>query len=192
MGHEEAKASRKPRADSLRNREKLLEAATEVFRDGGPGASLDAVAKRAEVGIGTLYRHFPTRDALFAAVYRRDVDRLADMAEALSADAGPMEALRRWLHAAVDVVATKKGMLAALELEVAGQEDLFAYTSGRMRGAAEALVLRAKKAGAMRPEISSEDLLLALIGMCHSRERPGWRDSVARVLDIFVDGLRVR
>lgn len=192
MGQEDAKASRKPRADSLRNRERLLAAATEVFRAGGPEASLEAVARRAEVGIGTLYRHFPTRDTLFEAVYRRDVDELADLAEVLSASEPPGEALRLWMHRAVDVVATKKGMLAALTVATEGRQELYAYTSGRMHDAARGLLERAVAAGAVRDDVTPEDLLHAFVGMSSTRPRPDWREAVTRVLDIFVDGLAPR
>src|SRR5579864_6996027 len=109
--------TRSQRADAVRNRERLLEAAKAVFSSGGPDASLEAVARRAGVGIGTLYRHFPTREALFEAVYRREVEQLADLAEQLKADnVAPTEALRRWLRSNVEFVATKKGMSAALTL----------------------------------------------------------------------------
>ncbi|MFC2968522.1 TetR/AcrR family transcriptional regulator [Acidimangrovimonas pyrenivorans] len=192
MGQESAKASRKPRADSLRNREKLLAAAAEIFRDGGPEASLDAVARRAGVGIGTLYRHFPTRDALFEAVYRRDVDQLADLAEELAAAEDPVAALRDWLHRGVDVVATKKGMLATLALATEGKQELFAYTTGRMYAAAGMLLDRAVAAGALRSDVAAEDVLRALVGLCSMRDQPDWRQSVTRLLDIFVDGLKRR
>src|SRR5271155_4333914 len=99
MGLESAKRRRKPRADSILNRERLLEAAAEIFAAGGAQASLEAVARHAEVGIGTLYRHFPTREALFEAVYRREVDQLGDLADRLAREPDPVEALRAWLHA---------------------------------------------------------------------------------------------
>ena len=110
------KTTRKPRADAVRNRERVLEAAKAVFSAGGAEASLEAVARAAGVGIGTLYRHFPTREALFEAVYRREVQQLADLAEQLKQEAQPVEALRRWLRSNVKFVATKKGMSAALAL----------------------------------------------------------------------------
>ena len=147
MGHQSAKANRKPRADGLRNRELLLAAAKEVFSAGGPGASLEAVARRAGVGIGTLYRHFPTRDALFEAVYRREVDQLGELAGRLAAEAAPVDALRHWLHALVETIATKKGMLATLELATEGKSELFAYSSERMGTAARALLARAVAVG---------------------------------------------
>src|SRR6204780_27236 len=95
---------RKPRADAIRNRERVLEAAKAVFSAGGPEASLEAVAKRAGVGIGTLYRHFPTREALFEAVYRREVQQLADLAERLKDERAPVEALRHWMHSNVTFI----------------------------------------------------------------------------------------
>src|SRR6201990_3505935 len=98
---------RKPRADAVRNRERVLEAAKVVFNAGGPEASLEAVAKHAGVGIGTLYRHFPTREDLFEAVYRREVEQLGDLADQLAHEPDPVEALRRWLRANVEVVAPK-------------------------------------------------------------------------------------
>ena len=189
MGSPTAKATRKPRADSLRNREKLLVAAAEVFRTGGAAASLEAVARRAEVGVGTLYRHFPTREALFDAVYRREVEQLADLADTLAQSEPPMEALRRWLHANVGMVATKKGMLAALAISAESASPLHARSFERLTAAARPLLSRAAEAGTIRDDVSAEDVLWALIGMCHMRSQPGWQESVGRLVDIFVDGL---
>lgn len=192
MGQAEPKASRKPRADSLRNREKLLDAAREVFREGGSGASLEGVARRAGVGIGTLYRHFPTRDALFDAVYRSDVDALRDLAVRLADEADPVEALRLWLHAAIAVVGTKKGMFATLAIAAEGKQDLFAHTSKTMIAAADSLLQRAVSAGEIRADIGAEDFLRALVGVCHNPDQPGWQTSARRLADVFVDGLRRR
>src|ERR1700736_6057379 len=119
------KSTRKPRANAVRNRERVLKAAKIVFSTGGAEASLEAVARRAGVGIGTLYRHFPTREALFEAVYRREVDQLGDLAEQLKNDAAPVDALRRWLRSNVEFVATKKGMGAALALAAYGKSELY-------------------------------------------------------------------
>src|SRR5262245_44267466 len=101
-------ATRKPRADALRNRERVLEAAKTVFSSGGSDASLEAVARHAGVGIGTLYRHFPTREVLYEAVYRREVEQLGELAEQLKSEPDPVDALRRWLSSNVEFVATKK------------------------------------------------------------------------------------
>src|SRR4051812_32586949 len=114
MASRSAAILRKPRADAVRNRDRVLEAAKIVFSAGGSEASLEAVAKRAGVGIGTLYRHFPTREALFEAVYRREVEQLSELAEQLKGAPEPLEALRRWMKANVELVATKKGMISAL------------------------------------------------------------------------------
>jgi AcrR family transcriptional regulator len=188
-----AKARRKPRSDALRNRERLLRAAAEVFSAGGPDASLEAVAKRAGVGIGTLYRHFPTREALFEAVYRHEVDQLAELAEQLARDAAPVDALRQWLHANVRLVATKKGMFAALAIAAHGPSELYVYSFERLTNAARLLLDRGMAAGEIREDITPEDLLRALVGMCSNMyERPNWQASVLRLIDIFVDGLRKR
>jgi AcrR family transcriptional regulator len=192
MEDQSAENVRKPRADAVRNRERVLEAAKAIFSAGGADASLEAVARRAGVGIGTLYRHFPTREALFEAVYRREVQQLADLAELLKNDAAPVDALRRWLRSNIEFVATKKGMSAALALAVHGSSELYAYTFDRLTKAVGALLDRAVASGEVRTDISPEDLLRALAGMCYMRDQPGWQTSVLRLVDVFVDGLRVQ
>ncbi|WP_422001200.1 TetR/AcrR family transcriptional regulator [Reyranella sp.] len=186
------KAARKPRADSVRNRERLLKAAARVLGAGGPEASLEAVARRAGVGIGTLYRHFPTRDALFEAVYRHEVEELAALAESLAKEVPPVDALRRWIRAIVQLVATKKGMLAALALVADGRSDLWAYSSQRLSGAVGTILARAAAAGQVRRDVRPEDLLHALIGLCYAYDRPDWQETVLRLADVFVDGLLVK
>ena len=184
---------RKPRSDAVRNRERLLKAAAQIFSAGGPDASLEAVAKRAGVGIGTLYRHFPTREAMFEAVYRHEVDQLGDLAEELAREAAPVEALRRWLHANVRLVATKKGMVAALALAAHGPSELYAYSFERLRKAVGALLDRAIQTGDIRADITPEDLLRALLGMVYNvYDTPDWQKTALRLADIFVDGLRKR
>ncbi len=190
MGDHSGKTARGPRADALRNRERVLEAAKAVFSAGGPGGSLEAVARRAGVGIGTLYRHFPTREALFEAVYRREVQHLVDLAEQLNAEAAPVEALRRWMRANVEFVATKKGMSAALALAAHGSSDLAAYTFERLTCAVGGLLRRAVEAGEIRADISPEDLVRAFVGMCYTHDNPGWQANVLRLVDVLVDGLR--
>jgi AcrR family transcriptional regulator len=192
MTEQPADMVRKPRADSVRNRERVLEAAKAVFSAGGPEASLEAVARRAGVGIGTLYRHFPTREALFEAVYRREVDQLSELAEQLKGTADPVDALRHWLKSNVQLVATKKGMIAALALVMQSSSELYAYSFDRLTRAVGTLLDRAVAAGAVRSDISAEDVLRALIGMCYMHDQPGWQSTVLRLLDVFVDGLRVQ
>ena len=185
-------AARKPRADAARNRERVLEAAKGVFSAGGAEASLEAVARTAGVGIGTLYRHFPTREALFEAVYRREVQQLADLAERLKDEKDPVEALRRWMHSNVRFVATKKGMVASLALAAYTNSELYAFSFERLTAAVRGLLDRAIAAGEIRDDISAEDLLRALVGMCYLNDKGGWQKSVLRLIDVFIDGLRVR
>jgi AcrR family transcriptional regulator len=192
MSGRTAASVRKPRADAVRNRERVLEAAKAVFSAGGAEASLEAVARRASVGIGTLYRHFPTREALYDAVYRREVEQLGELADQLRTEAAPVDALRRWLRSNIEFVATKKGMSAALALVAHGSPELHSYAFDRMIKAAGMLLERAVAAGDIRSDVSAEDLLRALVGMCYMHDRPGWQSTVLRLLDVLVDGLRVR
>jgi AcrR family transcriptional regulator len=184
---------RKPRADAVRNRERVLKAAKMVFSAGGAEASLETVAHTAGVGIGTLYRHFPTREALFEAVYRREVQQLADQAEQLlKQKLRPVEALRRWLHSNVKFVATKKGMAAALALAAYKNSELFSFSFDQLTRAVRGLLDHAIAAGEIRDDISPEDLLRALVGMCYLQDQPGWQTGVLRLLDVFIDGLRTQ
>jgi AcrR family transcriptional regulator len=189
---ESESTTRKPRADAIRNRERVLEAAKAVFSAGGPEASLEAVARAAGVGIGTLYRHFPTREALFEAVYRREVQQLADLAEQLKQEAQPLDALRRWMRSNVEFVATKKGMSAALALVAYKNTELFSYSFDRLTRAVGGLLDRAIAAREIRDDISPEDLIRALVGMCYMHDQPGWQTSVLRLVDVFIDGLRIQ
>ncbi|TCQ02352.1 TetR family transcriptional regulator [Rhizobium sp. PP-F2F-G36] len=192
MDQQSTKASRKPRADSVRNRERLLEAATAIFRLGGAQASLEAVAREAGVGIGTLYRHFPTREALFDAVYRHEVDILADLARELSTEDDPVAALKSWLQANVRLVATKKGMIEGLQLAVVGSSELKAYSYERMVGAIDLLLERATAAGMIRDDVSPDELLRTLLGIFYSHGPTDWQPTALRMVDVFVDGLRKR
>jgi AcrR family transcriptional regulator len=184
---------RKPRADAIRNRERVLEAAKAVFSQGGPEASLEAVAKHAGVGIGTLYRHFPTREALYEAVYRREVEQLVELAKHLvETNIAPVEALRRWLRAGVEFMATKKGMTAALAMAAHGSSELVAYSLDRLTWAVGQLLQRAAAGGEIRADIDPEDLLRALVGMCYAHDGTAWQAKVLRLVDVFIDGLRRR
>ena len=187
-----AKTSRKPRADSLRNRERLLHAATEIFSQGGPQASLEAVARHAGVGIGTLYRHFPTREDLFEAVYHHEVEQLASLAEQLARDGDPVEALRTWLHANVRLVAAKRGMVEGLQLVAHGSSELKAYSFERLTAAIGLLLDRAVAAREIRADVTADDLLRTLLGIFYSQGPVDWQPTALRMVDVFVDGLRKR
>lgn len=182
--------ARKPRADAQRNRERLIEAAKAAFRDIGPDVSLDEIARRAGLGIGTLYRHFPTRDAIVVAVYRREVGRLADSAPRLLASAPPGEALRQWMRLFVDYVATKRVMAAALSAIVGGAGELYAASGAQITGAMTLLVERAAAAGDIRPDVDPDDLLRALVGFTFGNSSPAWQASALRLIDLLMDGLR--
>ncbi len=192
MTHQRAMEKRKPRADAIRNRERVLEAAKAVFSQGGPEASLEAVAKRAGVGIGTLYRHFPTREALYEAVYWREVEQLVDLAKHLETEIDPVEALRRWLRAGLEFMATKKGMAAALATAAHGSSELVAYSLDRLTWAVGEPLRRAAAAGEIRADIDPEDLLRALVGMCYAHDGTAWQAKVLRLIDVLIDGLRRR
>lgn len=186
------RAGRKPRVDSVHNRERVLVAAKAVFAAGGADASLEAVARAAGVGIGTLYRHFPTREALFEAVYRNEVEQLVSLAADLRRDLPPLDALCRWMHANVDFVATKKGMSAALADVVHASSDLKTYSVNRLSGALQPLLQRAVEAGMIRSDIGAEDILRTIVGLCYTHDMPGWQGNVHRLIDVFVEGMRCR
>ena len=163
-----------------------------MFSAGGAEASLEAVARTAGVGIGTLYRHFPTREALFEAVYRHEVQQLADLAERLRKEKRPIEALRQWMHSIVKFVATKKGMSSALALAIAKDSDLVSDSSDRLTRAIGSLLDQAIEAREIRGDVSAEDLLRTVVGICYTHDQPGWQKNVLRLLDVFIDGLRNR
>jgi AcrR family transcriptional regulator len=136
------------------------------------------------------FHNFPTREALFEAVYRRKMQQLADLAERLKEEEQPVEALRQWMRSNVKFVATKKGMSAALALAAYKPSDLFSYSFDQLTRAVGELLDRAIAAGEIRKDIGPEDLIRALVGMCYMYDQPGWQKSVLRLVDVFVDGLR--
>ena len=169
------------RADAARNREKLLTAAAEEFALRGSGASLEAVAKRAGVGIGTLYRHFPTREDLVAAAYAAEVADLRAAADELLAEHPPAEALARWMDRFVDYTATKRGMADVLNA------DMRAATAGQIPAAIGRLLSAGVEAGTLRPDVDVEDVraMIAAVWQITDGER------ARRMLRVLMDGLRV-
>ena len=186
----ETEYARKPRADAQRNRERLLEVAKAVFADAGPDASLDEIARRAGVGIGTLYRHFPTRDAIVEAVYRREVEQLAGAATRLLGSLPPGAALHEWMRLFVDYIATKKVMVSALDSIVDGTSELYACSRTQVTEAICLLVDRAAETGDIRPGVDPNDVLRGLVGFTYGNTSPGWQESALRLIDIMMDGLR--
>ncbi|WP_375688385.1 TetR/AcrR family transcriptional regulator [Pseudooceanicola sp. LIPI14-2-Ac024] len=185
-------ARRKPRADALRNRSKLIDAAKEILGRGGPEASLEAVAREAGVGIATLYRNFPTREDLFHAVYAHEAEHLVELAQQLSGQDDKLGALRDWVHALIDVVATKRGMLGTLAMVPTDESKaMFAAQGGRMKEAGAALLAAAVESGSVRPDITGDELMSTIYGLCYAQPaQPGWQDKVLKLIDIFLDGLR--
>jgi AcrR family transcriptional regulator len=183
-------APRKPRADAQRNRELILEIAKAAFTRSGAGVSLDDVAKQAGIGIGTLYRHFPTRDALLEAVYRSEVERLAAAERKFSETMPPMDALRAWMLLFVDYVAAKQLIAPALNTMVGGPSKLFDTSGKLIKGAINALVNRAIESGDLRPGLDPLDLLRALVGVSNVAASPNWVQSAKRLVEILILGSR--
>ena len=181
---------RKPRMDAQRNRERILEVAKEAFTSFGADASLDDIAKQSGVGAGTLYRHFPTRDALIEAVYRSEVEKLAAAERKFTETMPPIEALRTWMLLFVDHIAAKEIIAPALNSVVGGPSKLYEGSRGLIQGAIDALVKRAIKSGDIRRDLDPFDLLRALIGVSHVASGPGWQQSARRLVDILITGSR--
>jgi AcrR family transcriptional regulator len=183
-------APRKPRTDAQRNRERILDVAKEAFTRFGADASLDEIAKQAEVGAGTLYRHFPTRDALIEAVYRGEVEKLAAAEERFAQTMPPVEALRAWMLLFVDHIAAKQIIAPALNSMVGGPSKLFEGSRSLIQRAIDGLVKRAIQSGEIRRDLEPFDLLRALIGVSHVASGPGWQQSARRLVDILITGSR--
>jgi AcrR family transcriptional regulator len=182
--------SRKPRADALRNRERILEIAKEAFTRLGANISLDDVAKQARIGPGTLYRHFPTRDALLETVYRTEVEKLAAAEREFSETMPPIEALRAWMLLFVDYIATKQIIAPALNTLVGGPCKVFEASGVQIIRAINSLVKRAIKSGDIRPDLDPLDLLRALIGVSNVASAPDWQQSAKRLVQILIAGSR--
>jgi len=183
-------APRKPRTDAQRNRERILEVAKEAFTRFGSVASLDEIARQAGVGAGTLYRHFPTRDALIEGVYRSEVEKLAAAAPKFAQAMPPVDALRAWMLLLVDHIAAKHIIAPALNSIVGGPMRLYEGSRGEIQAAIDGLVKRAIKSGELRRDVDAFDLLRALIGVSHVASGAGWEESARRLVDILIRGLR--
>jgi AcrR family transcriptional regulator len=181
---------RKPRSDAQRNRERILEVAKAAFTRYGANTSLDDLAKEAGVGAGTLYRHFPTRDALIEAVYRTEVEKLAAAEQKFAATMAPIDALRAWMLLFVDYIAAKHIIAPALNTFVGGASKLYEGSRAQIQGAIDALVKRAIKSGDIRKDIEPFDLLRALIGVSNVSSTPDWQQSAKRLVDILITGSR--
>ena len=187
----ESAAVRKPRADAERNRARLLETAKAAFAEKGSAASLDEIARTAGVGAGTLYRHFPTRDALVAAVYRNETEQLVAAADRL-AERHPVTALREWLLLFVDYIAPKHGMSEVLNSIVGGTPDLYSASTAQVKQAITRLVDHAVASGDIRLDLDPLDLLRALAGVANIGLGPDGERAAKQLVDILIAGVRTR
>ncbi len=180
---------RKSRADAERNRIHLLETAKSVFAEKGSSASLEEIARAAEVGIGTLYRHFPTRDALIEAVYRNESEQLVAAATRLADRHPPVKALREWLLLFVDYMETKHGMSEVLNSLVGGTSDLYATSGTQVKKTIAMLVDNAVANGDIRLTVEPLDLLRALAGVATIASGPNGTRAAKRLVDILLAGI---
>ncbi|HEY0178132.1 MAG TPA: TetR/AcrR family transcriptional regulator [Dokdonella sp.] len=185
-------APRPQRSDAQRNRERLVGIAKAAFASGETEIRLDEIARRAGLGIGTLYRHFPTRDALIEAVYRSGVEELTQAAERLAASRPPVEALRDWMHVLIDYVATKKLIAPALNSLVGGPSALYASSRKQIEDAIARLFERAVASGDVRADIDPMELIRPLAGLANIDADPGtcWASGAKRLVDILIAGAR--
>jgi len=179
---------RRPRTDAQRNRERILKKAKEAFTHYGANASLDEIAKQAGVGPGTLYRHFPTRDALLEEVYRTKIDKLAEAEQKFAQTKPPLEALRAWMLLFVDYIAAKQIIAPALNTLVGGRSKVLEASGAQIKNAIHALVSRAIKSGDIRADLDPLDLLRALVGVSNVASSPDWPQSARRLVDILLRG----
>jgi AcrR family transcriptional regulator len=183
-------AVRKPRADAIRNRQRILEVAKEVFTRDGAAASLDDIARQAVIGPGTLYRHFPTRDLLIEAVYRCEVDKLAAAEQHFAATMAPLDTLRSWMLLFIDHVSSKKLIMPALDTVAGGSMRLIESSRSLTHTVFFAAVKRAIDSGDLRADTDPNDFVRALIGVFHTTAIPGWEESARRIVDILIAGSR--
>ena len=184
-----ASSDRRVRADAARNRELLIDAAAAAFALRGADVPLEDIARNAGVGIGTLYRHFPTRDSLVEAVYRHEVEVLCERADELLETMPPDQALAEWMQLFVRHVATKRGMLSALKPMLSSNPNFSAQTRGRATAAATKLLEAGVAAGTVRADVDGGDLLRAVGGICMSTDQER-SEASERLVGLLFDGLR--
>ena len=184
-----ASAERRPRADALRNRDLLIAAAAAAFAARGAEVPLEDIARDAGVGIGTLYRHFPTRESIVEAVYRHEIDVLCDSADQLLETMPPDRALAEWMQLFVRHVATKRGMSSLLKPLMSSNASFSEQTRGRASAAASKLLEAGVAAGTVRADVDGADLLRAVGGICMSTDQER-SEASQRLVSLLFDGLR--
>jgi AcrR family transcriptional regulator len=180
------------RKDAARNRYLLLDSAAKLFAEHGVDYPLEDVARDAGVGIGTLYRHFPTRNALVEAVYRREVAGLCGSVDSLLATLEPVDALDAWMHNYVSYVATKRGLSATLREMMDSEPDLFTETRVNIRTAAARVLDAAVESGEIRPVLDADDLVRAMGSICMAADDPGHLERATKLVGVLLEGMRVR
>jgi AcrR family transcriptional regulator len=180
------------RADARRNREKLIEQAAATFAAEGVDAPLEDIARSACVGIGTLYRHFPTREDLVLAVYYLEVDKLCTSAADRLGQDQPIDALSGWMHDFVAYVAAKRGLAACMRSMMQKNTGLFDQTRSNLNAAADSLLRAAADAGDIRTDVTGQELLRAMGGICMANDADDWQTHATQLLGLLLDGLRYR
>jgi AcrR family transcriptional regulator len=183
-------AGRPLRADARRNRDSILETAVRVFAEQGLDANLDGIARQAGVGSATLYRNFPTREALIEAAYRNELGHLRESAPALLAEHPPLEALREWMTRFLDYATAKLGMADALRAVIESGRNPYSDTRRMMLEAIGALLGACREAGVIAGDIDPSDILAGVTGVALASGNPDQREQAGRLLDLLVAGLR--
>ncbi|MEN3269519.1 TetR/AcrR family transcriptional regulator [Pseudonocardia sp.] len=185
-------APRAGRVDAQRNRQRLIEVALAAFSSGQEKVALEAIARDAGVGIGTLYRHFPSREALVEAVYSSELARLCSSAGELLDSLPPDDALRTWMERYADFVTTKRGMAEALRAVIASGAITSSQTRRRLTAAIQTMLDAGADAGSLRSDVRAEDVSASLAGVLLASGAPDQQEQAKRMLDLLMDGLRPR
>ncbi|MEU8475714.1 TetR/AcrR family transcriptional regulator [Streptomyces hygroscopicus] len=178
------------RAHAARNRDSLITAARDAFEAGELDIRIEEIARRAKVGVGTLYRHFATREALIEAVYRQRVEDLCGTAPRLLAELTPYDALSAFLRQLIAHSAASQGMAVALEAVMNTGSPVFTQTRAEMIDAIATIMTAAATAGEIRTDVTPETVFQAMGGICTGHDRPGWEDGAQSVARLLLDGLR--
>jgi AcrR family transcriptional regulator len=181
--------NRSVRADAQRNRERLLAAATRAFAEHGADVTPRAIARDAGVGVGTLYRHFPTRETLIDAAYRSDLQQLCDSVSELLSVHAAADALRMWMDRFIDHAITKRGMSDALGAVIGSDVESYAESRSLLTAAVTTLLKAGADDGTLRTGLDSDDLLIALAGIALASSEYGDRDQAKRLIVLLLRGL---
>ena len=180
---------RRTRSDALQNRERLLEVAARAFAEEGLDAAPASIAKEAGVGVGTLYRHFATREALIDAAYQHELTRVCDKAAELLARHTAAAATRAWMGYFLDYATAKRGMSEALNAVISSGADPYASSRTLLADAVGVLLEAGARDGTLRTDVSHDDVLLAMSGIAQSTGQYGTREQATRLIDLLMDAL---